>query len=154
MKLLRYASRLAFVLAATSWSGCLAHHDDEFSEFQEALPEQSSVTLDGPGGRTDMSAQSATFGPQATGNATFSLALRPDEDTRMADASSLGETTNAIIERYGLPVPEAFPPGNGPIPTPVPTAPPSAAPTVAPDGAAAPPAAAGPSSSPAASTAP
>ncbi len=91
---------------------------------------------------------------QATGNATFSLALRPDEDTRMADASSLGETTNAIIERYGLPVPEAFPPGNGPIPTPIPTAPPSAAPTVAPDGSAAPPEAVTPSSSPAASTAP
>ena len=58
---------------------------------------------------------------QATGNATFSLALRPDEDTRIADASSLGETTNRIIERYGLPLPEVFPPGSGPLQTPEPT---------------------------------
>ena len=40
---------------------------------------------------------------QATGNATFSLVLRPDEDTRLADATTLGQTTNRIIERYGRP---------------------------------------------------
>ncbi len=59
---------------------------------------------------------------QATGNATFSFALRPDEDTRLADASSLGETTNRIIEKYGLPIPEAYPVGSGPLQTPAPTA--------------------------------
>jgi len=87
---------------------------------------------------------------QATGNATFSLALRPDEDTRMADATTLGETTNEIIERYGLPVPQNYPPSSGPIPTPVPTAPPTVAPSATP----APPAAPAPSASAAASTAP
>jgi Flp pilus assembly protein CpaB len=69
---------------------------------------------------------------QATGNATFSLALRPDEDTRIADASSLGETTNRIIERYGLPLPEVFPPGSGPLQTPVPTPSPTPSPTQSP----------------------
>lgn len=73
----------------------------------------------------------------ATGNATFSLALRPDEDTRMADASTLGETTNQIIERYGLPIPEPYPAGSGPIVTPPPTAPPSVAPSASPSPAAA-----------------
>ncbi|MGZ8567618.1 MAG: Flp pilus assembly protein CpaB [Actinomycetota bacterium] len=66
---------------------------------------------------------------QATGNATFSLALRPDEDTRLVDASTLGETTNLIIERYGLPVPEVFPAGTGPVQTPQP--PPTASPSEA-----------------------
>ena len=58
---------------------------------------------------------------QATGNAAFSLALRPELDVRQADATSLGETTNMLISRYGLPVPENFPPSRGPIPTPRPT---------------------------------
>ena len=35
------------------------------------------------------------------------------------DASTLGETTNRLIAKYGLPVPENFPPGNGPLPTPL-----------------------------------
>jgi Flp pilus assembly protein CpaB len=70
---------------------------------------------------------------QATGNATFSLALRPDQDTRSIDARGLGETTNRIIQKYGLPVPEAYPVGRGPIQTPVPSAsPPPPAPTEAP----------------------
>jgi Flp pilus assembly protein CpaB len=73
---------------------------------------------------------------QATGNATFSLVLRPDEDTRLADASGLGETTNRIIERYGLPIPELFPAGTGPLQTPVPT--PTVAPTTEPVAAEAP----------------
>ena len=46
---------------------------------------------------------------QATGTASFSLGLRPSEDTRIADVSGLGETTNAIIKRYGLPIPEVYP---------------------------------------------
>jgi Flp pilus assembly protein CpaB len=52
---------------------------------------------------------------QATGNATFSMALRPTEDTRIADASKLGSTTNLIITRYGLPIPETYPSGSGPV---------------------------------------
>jgi Flp pilus assembly protein CpaB len=69
---------------------------------------------------------------QASGTATFSLALRPDEDVRIADASGLGATTNMLIRRYGLPIPEVFPPGNGPIPTAQPTARPTPVPSPAP----------------------
>ncbi len=58
---------------------------------------------------------------QASGTGTFSLALRPEVDTRQVDASSLGTTTNRVIIRYGLPIPVAFPPVSGPIPTPKPT---------------------------------
>ena len=54
---------------------------------------------------------------QATGTAQFSLALRPNEDVRVADVEGLGATTNALIERYGLPVPEVYPRGRGPVPT-------------------------------------
>jgi Flp pilus assembly protein CpaB len=69
---------------------------------------------------------------QASGTASFSLALRPDEDTRSVDASKLGETTNLIIQRYGLPIPQSYPAGkgvpSGPVPTPFPTVRPSATP--------------------------
>jgi Flp pilus assembly protein CpaB len=65
---------------------------------------------------------------QATGNTTFSLVLRPDQDVRYADASKLGETTNALIKRYGLPVPEVYPAGRGPVPTVPPTPRPSTPP--------------------------
>lgn len=75
---------------------------------------------------------------QATGNATFSLALRPDEDTRLADATVLGQTTNRIIERYGLPIPEAYPVGTGPLQTPVPTPSPTPSPTPTPSEGASP----------------
>ena len=81
---------------------------------------------------------------QASGNASFSFALRPDADVRLLDASALGETTNRIIARYGLPIPENFPPGNGPIPTaqptptPAPTPTPGASGSPAPSGSAAP----------------
>jgi Flp pilus assembly protein CpaB len=77
----------------------------------------------------------------ATGNAQFSMVMRPEADVRYADASKLGETTNLIIERYGLPIPVNFPEGNGPITTPAPTATPSAPalpsalPSAAPSGA-------------------
>jgi Flp pilus assembly protein CpaB len=67
---------------------------------------------------------------QASGTASFSLALRPDIDTRQVDASSLGTTTNEVIIRYGLPIPVVFPPVEGPVPTPVPT--PSATPSPSP----------------------
>ena len=46
---------------------------------------------------------------QASGNSSFSFALRPDVDNRAVDASKLGATTNIIIQRYGLPVPQVYP---------------------------------------------
>jgi Flp pilus assembly protein CpaB len=54
---------------------------------------------------------------QATGAATFSFALRPLQDQRQVDATDLGETTNRIIEKYGIPIPEALNPGFTPAPT-------------------------------------
>ena len=57
---------------------------------------------------------------QAAGTASFSMAMRPTEDTRTVDASRLGETTSLIIERYGLPIPEVYP-GKGPLPSPIPS---------------------------------
>jgi Flp pilus assembly protein CpaB len=70
---------------------------------------------------------------QASGAATFSLALRPDIDTRQVDASVLGTTTNKVIIRYGLPIPVLFPPAVGPIPTPAPTPIATPAPSVDPN---------------------
>jgi Flp pilus assembly protein CpaB len=73
---------------------------------------------------------------QAAGNAQFSFVLRPDADTRTLDISGLGATTNRIIERYGLPIPENFPEGSGPVSTspPIPaiTPPPSVDPNATP----------------------
>ena len=46
---------------------------------------------------------------QASGTATFSMALRPPEDTRTVDTKGLGQTTNKIIELYGLPIPVTYP---------------------------------------------
>lgn len=76
---------------------------------------------------------------QASGNAQFSMVLRPDQDTRVLDVSSLGATTNRIIERYGLPVPEAYPDANGrrPANPAIPAVTPRPEPTPAPDGASA-----------------
>lgn len=74
---------------------------------------------------------------QATGNVLFSAALRPVEDTRTVDASKLGATTNLIITKYGLPIPETYPAGGGafatlppiqPTPSPEPTASPAPTP--------------------------
>ena len=65
----------------------------------------------------------------AVGSATFSMALRPDTDLRPVDATALGETTNRIIEKYGLPIPETYPPGRGPVATPTPTPAPSESPS-------------------------
>ena len=50
----------------------------------------------------------------ASGNASFSMALRPAIDVRMIDASVLGATTNRIITKYGLPIPEVYPAGGQP----------------------------------------
>jgi hypothetical protein len=64
------------------------------------------------------------------------MVLRPEQDIRYADASTLGATTNLFIERYGLPVPEVYPPGEGPIatlePTPTPTTEPTESPAASP----------------------
>jgi Flp pilus assembly protein CpaB len=62
---------------------------------------------------------------QASGSASFSFALRPDIDTRITNTAGLGETTNLLIQRYGIPVPEAYPNGtskvnNPPAGTPAP----------------------------------
>jgi Flp pilus assembly protein CpaB len=69
----------------------------------------------------------------AGGNAQFSLALRPEQDTRVLDLAALGATTNRIIQRYGLPIPETYPVGQGPVVTPPPipeiTPPPSPEPS-------------------------
>ena len=48
---------------------------------------------------------------QASGAGVFSFALRPPEDSRPVDASKLGETTNLLIQRYGLPIPQTLPTG-------------------------------------------
>jgi Flp pilus assembly protein CpaB len=76
----------------------------------------------------------------ATGNAQFSMLMRPPSDVRFADASKLGETTNLIIQRYGLPIPQNYPAGNGPIQIVAPTAAPSlpAAPSASPGASATP----------------
>lgn len=70
---------------------------------------------------------------QASGAASFTLLVRPTQDLRMVDASSLGTTTSEIIARYGLDLPEVYPPGAGPLPrpsaTPVPISSPSASPS-------------------------
>ncbi len=62
---------------------------------------------------------------QAVGTATMSMVLRPDTDLRPVDASALGETTNRIIQKYGLPIPQSYPAGNGPLPIPLPIASPT-----------------------------
>ena len=68
---------------------------------------------------------------QASGAAAFSLALRPPTDDRRVDASRLGETTNLIIQRYGLPIPVPFPGGPGVPATPRPS--PSSTPRPSPE---------------------
>ena len=78
---------------------------------------------------------------QASGAASFSLALRPEVDTREVDATALGTTTNRVIIRYGLPIPVAFPPVSGqaaPRATARASASPAARPSAAPDASASP----------------
>ena len=70
---------------------------------------------------------------QASGAAVFSLALRPDVDTRQVDATALGTTTNEVIIRYGLPIPVVFPPVEGPVPTPIATPIASPSPSASPE---------------------
>src|SRR4051794_11491686 len=77
----RYASPLAFVLAATALQGC-AVQKAESNEFQEALPEQGSVNLDGPdGGRADASTAAGmrgTLGEGASSDPAFWYAFTRD----------------------------------------------------------------------------
>ena len=73
---------------------------------------------------------------QASGAASFSLALRPDIDTRDVDATALGTTTNRVIVRYGLPIPVAYPPASGQAPRPTPR--PAPTPSASPDASASP----------------
>ena len=68
----------------------------------------------------------------ASGVEQFSAVLRPDQDVRFVDASKLGETTNKILQKYGLPFPQVFfrpgytippqPPYSTPTPPPTPAA--------------------------------
>ncbi len=46
---------------------------------------------------------------QAAGNASFSMALRPEGDHRKVDTTNLGQTTNRIIEEYRIRIPEVYP---------------------------------------------
>ena len=52
----------------------------------------------------------------ATGTVQFSAALRPDQDVRYVDVSKLGETTNRILQKYGLPFPAVYPAPSATIP--------------------------------------
>jgi Flp pilus assembly protein CpaB len=60
---------------------------------------------------------------QASGAAAFSFALRPDIDTRVTNTAGLGETTNILIQRYGLPVPEVYPNSTSRVNNPAPGTP-------------------------------
>jgi hypothetical protein len=37
------------------------------------------------------------------------MVLRPEGDDRTVDLGGYGETTNQIIEKYGLPIPQVYP---------------------------------------------
>lgn len=64
----RYASPLAFALAATALGGCNAKQD-ESNEFKEALPEVGSVNVDGPdGARSDASTAAGMRGTLGAGD--------------------------------------------------------------------------------------
>jgi Flp pilus assembly protein CpaB len=78
----------------------------------------------------------------ATGTIAFSAALRPDQDVRYVDVSQLGETTNRILQKYGLPFPAIFPAPSASIPPQPPIVFPTIPPTL-------PPATPAPSGSPA-----
>lgn len=65
----RYASPLAFAVAAMAFSGCSLQKADE-SEFQEALPEVGTVNVDGPdGARADARTAAGMTGTLAGGDA-------------------------------------------------------------------------------------
>ena len=78
--------------------------------------------------------RSALFEPAAMNASGFySEPVWQTVDTAIGyDASAFGETTNRIIEKYGVPVPEVFPAGRVPIQTPVPLATPAPSPSPTP----------------------
>ena len=57
---------------------------------------------------------------QAAGAAQFSLVLRPGLDGRIVDLSTFGETTNRILQRYGLLIPQLINISTYPSPPPIP----------------------------------
>ena len=73
---------------------------------------------------------------QASGAAAFSFALRPDQDMREVDTTTLGTTTTKIVARYGLPLPEWYGPGKAvppvALPSPSPVASPASSPSPSP----------------------
>ena len=76
---------------------------------------------------------------------TFSLVLRPDQDTRILDVSALGATTNRVLQRYGLLLPQVYP-ANGQVPSQPPI--PPITPPPSPSGSPAPGASGGASAAP------
>lgn len=70
---------------------------------------------------------------QASGAGSFTLLLRPEQDRRTVDGSTLGTTTSELVERYGFPIPEVYPPGSGVLTrTPEPAASPATDPSADP----------------------
>ena len=122
-----------FVTAIIAVPGDLVEEGRYYSDRSTKITYQDMVILAREGAfyivRAPIDVAEEIAHLQATGTVTFSMALRPDEDTRLTDATTLGETTNRIIERYGLPIPEVFPAGTGPLQTPAPTASPTPPPS-------------------------
>jgi Flp pilus assembly protein CpaB len=58
--------------------------------------------------KVDLSQAEAIAHLQSDGAASFSLALRPDGDTRGVNPYTYGETLQRIVEQYGFPVPEVI----------------------------------------------
>ena len=77
--------------------------------------------------------------------AQFTLVLRPSQDELIIDVSAFGETTNRIIERYGLILPQYLQLKGYPSAPPIPaiTPPPTPSPSPSPSGSAGPSASAG-----------
>ena len=58
--------------------------------------------------KVDLKQAEAIAHLQSDGAASFSLALRPDGDTRGVNPYTYGETLQRIVEKYGFPVPEVI----------------------------------------------
>ena len=93
-------------------------------------PGQDRHVLRGQGDARHCRGDHPPLGDAATRRSAWSM--RPEADIRLVDATTLGETTNLDHRSYGLPIPENFPPGNGPIPSAQPTPTPTATPSLAP----------------------
>ena len=84
---------------------------------------------------------------QTAGAAQFTLVLRPSQDARIIDLSAFGETTNRILQRYGLLIPKTFPVVTYPSAPPIPAITPAPTPAPSPTASAASSASAAPSGS-------